>query len=223
MKLQKTMLGCLVVAAIGGANSVSAAQITVTGWAYPNGESVKIQSSNPSQTLNGVGAGGFATTDGTSNFVSWCVDILQNTYFGQSVNDYTLVSAATLFDAARATALGQLATQYLGSVTNPTTSAAFQLAVWEIVYETGTNPFSLAGGNFRAFNNAGAIAQANTWLGGLSGTSTYSTNVLKSGSRQDLLTFTPVPEPSMLALFGIGLAGLGLAKRKQAKKQQDAA
>jgi len=45
---------------------------------------------------------------------------------------------------------------------------------------------------------------------------------LQSGTRQDLLTFTTVPEPSMLALFGIGLAGLGFAKRKQAKKQQDA-
>ena len=222
MKLQKTMLGCLVIAAIGGTNSASAAPITVTGWAYPNGQSVNIQSTLPNKTINGVGAGGFATTDGTSSFISWCVDILQYTYFGSAVNDYTVINAATMFDAARANALGQLATQYLGSVTNTTTSAAFQLAVWEIVYETGSNPFTLASGNFKASNNTNAINQANTWLGSLSGTSTYSTNVLQSGTRQDLLTFTTVPEPSMLALFGIGLAGLGFAKRKQAKKQQDA-
>ncbi|MEP7156837.1 MAG: PEP-CTERM sorting domain-containing protein [Betaproteobacteria bacterium] len=222
--LNKSLIGLAGLATIGALSApASATIITVTSFAQPNPTTVHIQSGTPN-TSEYVYAGGFNTTNGTSSFVSWCVDIVQNTYLGVGVNNYTLVNAASVsqIGAARADALGRLATQYLGQVNNATTSAAFQLAAWEIVFETAGNPYNMSGGNFLAWGASdNSIGLAQTWLNNLPGSSTYSVSVWSSPTHQDLAVFTNVPEPATLGLLAIGLIGAGFAKKRKAKAAGD--
>jgi hypothetical protein len=194
--------------------------LVVTGFEYPSGPTTaRVQNGSPAVNAN-VYAGGFLTDAGGNSFTSWCVDIFQHTYFGQTVNDYTLTDGATALGAARSDALGRLATQALASVSNAASSGAFQLAMWEIVNESSGNPYDLAAGNFRASSvSNGSLAVAQGWLSNLGSVNQYAVSVWRSGSRQDLAMFdrVTVPEAGSLTMLGLGLAAAGLARRRTAR------
>jgi hypothetical protein len=169
-----------------------------------------------------VNAGGFAVTIDGSSAVAWCADIYDN--ISVPGGPYTHISTPAGLPAFN-NSLGRLATRALldgldvtaTAVGKSIMSAAFQLAVWEILYE-GQGPLSLTAGDFKATNSAAAIAQADTWLGLLGSTTSqfgvhfYDDGRTRAGAAvQDLIVFkrVPVPEPGALALFlvGLGVAG----------------
>lgn len=211
------MAAGLVLSALFAAPSM-ALPLVVTGFEYPsNPTTVRIKNVNPSEDAN-VYAGGFLTSAGGDSFTSWCIDIFQQTNFGQTVNDYSKTSALAALGAAKTQALGQLATQAYSQITNAATSGAFQIAIWEIVNETAGNLFNLSSGNFKVSNGTnGSIALAQNWLNNLGGPSSYTMDVWHSRTRQDLLVFnhTTVPEAGSLTILGLGLLISGFVVRRR--------
>lgn len=113
----------------------------------------------------------------------------------------------------------------------PVQQVALQMAVWEIIFETGST-LSVTGGNIRVgastlgygtsggypgfgANTAAATTQANTWLG-LLDTYTPARNLLGItwDGRQDFLVQV-VPIPPAAWLLGSGLLGLFVVARRK--------
>jgi hypothetical protein len=174
-----------------------------------------------------VEAGEFAGTLNGRSFVSFCVDLFQTLRFGKTYTDYAKESASAYFGSAKANDIGRLATGYLGLVDDATTSAAFQLALWEIVNES-RGQYDLRKGSFKASGRSAreSIALADSWLANLPATSSYSAEVLASRAHQDVVMFSaqytpsasPVPIPGTPALFLAGLLGLLAAVQRPAKR-----
>lgn len=179
----------------------------------------------------------FATVN--SNFVSWCVDV----YHWDSTNStYTVGTAADLasssndgnpasaFGTNRVNALIKLANEDYSLVKDKITSAQFQLAVWAIMFGTPTNGiYQVNSSSFTATDptDTAAITNADTWLTNLNNNNytgyyqlTYlSDDYLDGENTQDMVVFTPVPEPSTLFLLGVGIAGVAFyGKRRKNSK-----
>ena len=96
-------------------------------------------------------------------------------------------------------------------------AAAFQVSLWELAYDGST---SLGAGNFRMNTGSGVGQLAQSWLSSLNGTGPMASGLVilvnnpNKADKQDLLT--QVPEPGTLGLLGLGLLGVGVARRRHA-------
>jgi hypothetical protein len=121
--------------------------------------------------------------------------------------------------ATKADAIAELFANHIADVAgNNTNAAAFQLAVWEIVYENnGSWDVKATGGaadtGFRATGNAAALNLANTWLGELDGQGAKATLYAYSNDTyQDYVVQVPVPAAVLLGFLGLGAAGIKLRR-----------
>ena len=169
---------------------------------------------NVSGTAN---AGGFLTklNDGPS-FVSYCIDLYQNISIPATYTDYTLANPFTFKNPNGQNAIGRFLAE--NHATNSSVlSAAFQVAIWELMYETDRGAYSLTSGTASfSSTNAAVLTTAQGWIDVLDAASTPF-SVYQSPTHQDILV-TPVPEPETYALMAAGLGALGwVARRRKAK------
>lgn len=198
------------------ASGLATANVTFSGFA----NEYRVATINAPVANLTVAAGGFSTSiDGGPSFVSYCVDVYQYLpSFGSSNGSYVVGNAASFF-GDKLGAVSRLFSGFAGSVDTARESAAFQLALWEIKYETGS-VYDLSSGSASFTTAADVGTLAASYLTGLAGiTSNVQLHVLTSAGHQDVVYATPVPEPSTYALMIAGLIGVGtVARRRQTRR-----
>jgi len=215
--------------------------VNMTSWGQSSGTNVR---SGPY----------YWTTNGqpinTGNAVAtFCVEIPQGfsasnadgSPSGNGSTTYTASSLTAVFDADTEKSISQLYAAHFDSAWNSPTfngttqSTAFQLAMWEIVYDGAGG--SLAGGNFRVFNQDlndtnTAAGLAKSWLGSLGSGPSFDSKYagykllgLTNPNSQDQVILVPpspkcVPAPPGALLAGMGFLALfgrvGWLRRKTA-------
>ncbi len=156
---------------------------------------------------------------------AFCIDVTQWLVTGQTVTyEFTPAAASGYLDADQLADIAWLYDNQAASLGTAQHDAAFQLALWELVYD-GAQPSLLSGaGSFWSNSFGGAQAIAESWLVDLSAaapsdgyvSSSYTFYVMRPThpvSNQTLLVARPVPEPSALLLVGLGLTVMSLRYR----------
>jgi hypothetical protein len=144
---------------------------------------------------------------------AFCIQI--DTYLTTTAS-YAVHEGLGLIEASRRDDVDRLfSSYYASSSSSANASAAFQLALWEILNEDQQS-LGLGSGGFQVTSGfTDAMSLANAWLGNLgAATGIYEFFVLTSANSQDQITVRQVPEPGTLALLGAGLAGLGVLRRR---------
>jgi hypothetical protein len=189
---------------------------------FANG-SINVTLNRPGQAGQSTSVGGFTGVFNGVSFMSYCIELAQQFSFGTVYNSYSSVPVASAPNTSpmgplKALDLSKLmAAHFATSFATTTSTAAMQLAIWEIVYETRTT-YDVNSGAFEvtAGDNAARNA-ANLLLASLPGlTATAPLTALGSPNNQDFITIIPVP-PSIALFAGGLLLGLwGVRRRKVA-------
>ncbi len=160
-----------------------------------------------------VAAGAFAleyregSSGGWTSFLTYCLE--PDEWLGISgltPHDGTLATnlASTAEYAASGNAIARMAATWIAdSFTSALKSAAFQVALWELAYDSGSN---LATGAFQLVGSADVRSQAELYLNAAGWQSAGAFGAILRDGNQDLLF--AVPEPRTILLFLVALSGL---------------
>lgn len=211
--LFRSIAACAATAALTLAVPAGATPLTNTTWLVGSGEGVTVHRGANTQS---VPAGGFQGDFGANHIEFWCFD-LDHTFSLGTPYDYI----ATAFTGALATRVAQLFEAGGDRGSDADHSAGFQLALWNVLYDSDT---TLSSGSFTATGPANAIADANTYLANMGSHSgaTITLSLLNSTDRPPHQGFiTPnsvplqVPEPPAMPLVLTALVALALVEMRR--------
>lgn len=179
-----------------------------------------ISSSTPVTSNYATSALNYTYTDTLQSFIAYCIEPNQSNGRAGIARTYNVES----FSGVQAQHLQGLFSTSYASLTTYNDKAAFQLAVWEMVRETGS-ALDVNNGSFHVSSSDAASLQvanlANSYLAqalAYNGPAHYALTKLTNLQAQDLITATPiasVPEPQTYALFLSGLGFIGLLARRR--------
>jgi hypothetical protein len=157
----------------------------------------------------------------------FCIELTQEPYNGWQ---YVIPLDEASLPAAYGTSVGTAKADYIRELwgrnfdsawatgANKQMSEAFGVALWEIIYETGSTWDVTSGPGFHATGIEQA-AIANLWLSQLNGDTAYFANNLVATSSpcgQDYLVQLPIPEPMTVIMLGLGALSLSVVRRRKA-------
>ena len=230
MRLLSVTIFAFLSAAI--AAPAGAASLTLDELTTPLTRTVRVTSAPGPVPEGSFVATGLKMNDGVSSFIAWCFDLTHQIAKG---GPYTYTATDTPFSNSFLTAGAKDRAERLfnanyGSVDayDAVQASAFQLALWEVAYDSD---FDLTSGQFQGTGRGSFAAQiASTAAGylqaasGFSGRGGWKVTFLENQNertRQNLVTASPVPLPAALALLGGGLAALGAVRRRAVLKQRE--
>ncbi len=197
MKASKRLLaGVAACAALVGVTGAQGSTLILTNFVGPGGAYHQgVDITTPAYSGQ---AGGFVGTWDGNPIQVWCYELGQTFNFGVAYTGYTIDTPA---NEGLLSALFQEA--YAMATTSAMNSAAFQLAIWEILYDGDLSLFSGTFHTNRVGNTTDALAQ--TWLDGLGGFTDKGDIILYTDrEHQDFIGRRPssdVPEPAPLAPY----------------------
>jgi len=222
--LKRATASCAVIGAVAIGSTAYANTLDTTGWLNGN---ITMTVHQGSLTEN-VYVGGFTgvwhsgTPDVATPISFWCYELTQYFNPGTSYPNYT---AAPL---SGATLIAELFNEaYAFAASSRIRSAAFQLAVWELEYDSGNLDVNAGTGFYATGGGADGIAarqQANAWLLGLGSPGTWSITRLSNTQHQDFITGGDlpgacckgtVPEPPVLPLVLVAMGAAALVESRR--------
>jgi hypothetical protein len=215
--MRQHFLGAALVSAALAAGSASASTVTLdyqTSSTPFGSENLQQIITVASPGYNGRTRAGAFQMHGDNSYgdiIAFCVDIFQYLRNGQ-----TYVENDQLFDASIVENIDRLFTSVYHTVDTAVEAAAFQVSLWEVLYDQEGN-YDLDSGSFSTSNNDAVEAVADSYLEGLAFASTgaYDITFLENGTSQDVVTVAAVPLPASLLLMLSGFAGLAVLRHKK--------
>jgi hypothetical protein len=217
---QSALVAVLATLVILAAPPASRADLILTYQGLNQGLTLGIDLPDSSSSIIAAQVGQYKWKDAAGNFLTtYCVDLLQT--FSTAPVTYTPgeLSAAPRpqgggisadgMGASRASDIEELWHQYFDSLSTNTDHAAFQIAIWRIIYG---DSFTIANANGTTASGsvAQAVSQANAWYADVTSHDYAGTplQALLSMTKQDQVTPAAVPCPPALQLATAGIVVL---------------
>lgn len=221
---RRGLLALVTGAALGFGSAALAGSVTLIPTGFANGSEPFNVSVSTIVDPNPLVTGAFAGTLDGNPIVFFCFELTQPFSFGST---YTYDDS--IQSGGKYTALSELFTEAFATATATTqNSAAFQLAIWEILEEATPKSLSPGAdqGSFYVTNDHGnpaTVTAANALIAGLPSAGLYTIHLLHSETNQDFIYGTlpllQVPEPAPLLLIGAALVAMMLGLRSASKRR----